>query len=140
MTFRNFSLAPPSRGPGRVLAALAVVWVALLPAACSPLSGAPAGTQCFSAVDCASGLVCIKKGSIRVCSSDLTSIETEIDAGVDAPVAAAGDAALADGATAGDGAATPGDAAATDGGTAPVTEAGAAPADSGTTTDGAGKG
>lgn len=52
--------------------------------ACSSLNGEAAGSQCFSALDCAAGLVCIPKGSIRFCSSDLTSIETEIDSGLDA--------------------------------------------------------
>jgi hypothetical protein len=74
------------------------VGMGVLFGACSSLQGAPAGTQCFSAIDCAAGLVCIKKGSTSVCSSNLTSIETMIDSGMDAASGDAGPIMLADGA------------------------------------------
>ncbi len=51
---------------------------------CGPAVGAKAGTQCFSTIDCAAGLACVPKGSIRVCSSNVSALETMEDAGVDA--------------------------------------------------------
>lgn len=64
---------------------------------CSSLQGAPSGTQCFSAIDCAAGLVCVPKGNISVCTNNLTSIETEIDSGMDAASGDTGPIMLADG-------------------------------------------
>jgi hypothetical protein len=74
----------------RYFLAAGIVGVGALAAlSCSNSTGVAAGGQCFQAIDCAPGLVCIPMGSTRVCSSNLTSIETELDAGVDG---ASGDA------------------------------------------------
>jgi hypothetical protein len=78
----------------RVTLACLVALIVGLACGCGSVTGAPPGTQCFSAIDCAAGLVCVPKGSIRVCSSNLAAIETEIDAGSDGP-AAAGDGSAA---------------------------------------------
>jgi hypothetical protein len=70
--------------------AAAVVAVALAAVihGCGSAAGEKAGTQCFSTVDCALGLVCIPTskaaGAERVCSSNISSIETKEDAGMDA--------------------------------------------------------
>jgi hypothetical protein len=72
--------------------------------ACSPQQGAPSGTQCFTADDCATGLACVPKGSSRICSSNLTGLETEIDGGADAGESGdAGPIMLADGSLRADG-------------------------------------
>jgi len=106
----------------------ALVCLGALVAGCSPLQGAPSGTQCFSAVDCAAGLVCVPKGSISVCTNNITSIETEIDSGVEAASGETGPIMLADGSLkAGSDTGTPG----TDTGTPPV-DTGVPPVDTGT--------
>lgn len=93
-------------GTGVVLRALAFVGGSLatlaLSAGCSNQAGAGAGTQCFTAVDCAPGLACVPKvpnGTVLVCSTNLTAIETQIDAGMDvAPGVDAGPFVFSDGA------------------------------------------
>jgi hypothetical protein len=57
---------------------------------CGAAAGAKAGTQCFSTIECAAGLVCIAQGSIRVCSSDLASLEKMEDAGLEAQAGGGG--------------------------------------------------
>lgn len=52
--------------------------------ACASDTGAAAGTQCFSAIDCAAGLACVPKAKIYVCSSNLAAVESMLDAGMDA--------------------------------------------------------
>lgn len=52
-----------------------------LAAGCSPLRGAPAGSQCASAIDCAAGLACIPAGAKSICTGDAGSIESQLDAG-----------------------------------------------------------
>jgi len=64
--------------------ASAVIAVILATAACGSAAGVTSGGQCFLATDCAAGLICIAKGSIRICSSDTTTVETMIDGGMDA--------------------------------------------------------
>ena len=58
--------------------------MSLATGACSSLAGATAGTQCFTATECALGLACVPKGAIRICSSNTTAIQTQIDSGMDA--------------------------------------------------------
>jgi hypothetical protein len=67
-----------------VTAAAAVLALASLAPACGSEQGAPSGTQCFSALDCAAGLVCVPKGGISTCTSNTSTIQTEVDAGADA--------------------------------------------------------
>jgi hypothetical protein len=54
--------------------------------ACGSSSGQPAGASCFTALDCAAGLVCIPMGSSHVCegANGISGIETMIDGGGDA--------------------------------------------------------
>ena len=67
------------------------------------------GADCFQATDCADGLICLPascNNGRSICSSDLTCVQTQIDAGSpDATVANPDGGAPKDGAT-GDGLAT----------------------------------
>jgi hypothetical protein len=65
--------------------AVGALTAACLGAGCSPLRGSPAGSQCFSAVDCAAGLVCITTGARSVCTADAGIAESELDAGHTVP-------------------------------------------------------
>jgi hypothetical protein len=94
----------PSRSPsprstvravrvGLLLGAGACVVALSLAEACSSTTGAAAGTQCFTALDCAPGLACLPKtagGSTSYCTSDLTVVETMIDGGMDVSMVDAG--------------------------------------------------
>ena len=76
-----------SRGVALRRAAVAVgilAGAAWLGTACSAATGAKAGTQCFSTIDCALGLACIPTGKVRTCSSDIAGLETMLDAGLEA--------------------------------------------------------
>jgi hypothetical protein len=67
--------------------------------ACVPSAAlVSAGGECFTATDCAPGLVCVPlKGGSRVCSSDLSQVvgqpppEAGVDASADGPAEGAAD-------------------------------------------------
>jgi hypothetical protein len=58
--------------------------------ACGNATGVAAGGACITAIDCATGLICLPK--THVCSSNLTSVTTELDSGSLDAAAAAKDA------------------------------------------------
>jgi hypothetical protein len=87
----------PGRLPGRLVGRSVLTFVAgavaglgFFAQACGSAPGIGSGGQCFVVADCAPGLICEAKGNIRICSSNLTSLESELDGG-DAGGAAATD-------------------------------------------------
>jgi len=107
-------------------AAVSSVALTVLAAACGAQQEVASGGECFTSLDCAPGLACVPKGSTSTCTSNTSSIQTEIDAGVDAPnVGDTGPVILADGSLKGPDSTTPG----TDA-TIPI-DTGAPPIDSG---------
>jgi hypothetical protein len=80
--------ASPSRAAWKPVACVSLglslaTWA--LVAACGSAAAVGAGGSCFTALDCAAGLVCItpKGATDGKCSSNITSIETMVDAGMD---------------------------------------------------------
>jgi len=65
-------------------AGLTAALVGVLAVACGPATGEKAGMQCFQSIDCAMGLACVPMGSIRVCSNNVTALESREDAGMEA--------------------------------------------------------
>jgi hypothetical protein len=62
-----------------------LVWVAILAACSTSAKLVGNGGECFQAVDCEQGLVCApQKNGKRICTGDLTGVQSTLPAGGDA--------------------------------------------------------